>query len=170
MGDYLHVQTSHRAPRLPCSLFFGTSSGINYINDPTVLPAGCRDHPTRGKAGIRPWRSSWLQWAVASGYHCRHRAVVHTGWGLGGDPCGFWGWTIQTIAMNTGEVFVIPEEAALGGVLQPERGERSLPRLQSVVLGVFNPNQQTEFLRIGYQGSALERMFIKALLKHRCNR
>lgn len=67
--------------------------------------------------------------------------------------------------MNTGEVFVIPEEAALGGLLQPERGERSLPRLQSVVLGVFNPNQQTEFLRIGCQGSALERMFIKALLK-----
>lgn len=66
--------------------------------------------------------------------------------------------------MSTAEVFVIPSFGA-GGVLQPESVERSPPSLQSLVLGDFNHNQQTKLLRISCQGSALERMFIKALLK-----
>lgn len=73
-----------------------------------------------------------------------HRAVTDTREGLG----GLWdeqlllltvGWAIQTTAMNTGQVFVIPEEETLGGVLQPEKMEMSSPSLQSLVLGLFSP-------------------------------
>lgn len=52
--------------------------------------------------------------------------------------------------MNTGEVFVTPEKGPLGGVPPPERGERSPPSLQSLVLEDFNPHQQTKFLRISF--------------------
>lgn len=84
-----------------------------------------------------------------------------TGWELGGDPSWIWGWRIHTTALTT-EIFVI---SALGGVLHPERVERSPPSLPSPVLRVFNPNQQSKFLRISCQGSALQRMLINALLK-----
>lgn len=90
-----------------------------------------------------------------------HTQSSSTGWELGGDPSWIWGWRIHTTALNT-EIFVIP---VLGGVLHPERVERSPPSLPSPVLRVFNPNQQSKFLRISCQGSALQRMLIKALLK-----